>query len=332
MSHSCNNPTPCDPDLNSIPGAPSIGAVVVIYNKKCTESASFSQIVTYGEVLVILVDNSTDPDLQHSNRESCLRLGCEYYSMGGNKGLAQAYNAAISQIGSRTNYLMLLDDDTAIPQDVLSVLEQSIALHPSASVFVPLVLDQAALLSPSRRWSSLFFRLKKKPDAFTQRMSAINSGLVIRLDRETMAKPLFDDKMFLDCIDHDFILRRVRKGESIVIYPAEFHQNFFDGTSRGLKSRDHEGETLPVEEHSLEERSLEVHSQEERDPAGQKKAALVRFAIFAKDYLYFCRDCSLNMAIAHMYLIYRMTRLNMRFRTMEFGRVLKSSKITQRKA
>ncbi|MEI8198940.1 MAG: glycosyltransferase [Eubacteriales bacterium] len=295
MSHSCTDPNSSNPDQAGIPGTPSIGVVVVIYNKNCLESVSFSKIMADRAARVILVDNSTDPDMQSGNSKECLRLGCEYCSMGGNKGLAAAYNAAAGRIGSRIDYLMILDDDTVIPQDVISVLQQSIAMHPSASVFVPYVFDQAALLSPSRRWSSLFFRLKKRPEAFTRMMSAINSGLVIRLDPENRAKPLFDDKMFLDCIDHDFILRRIRQGDSIELYPAEFRQNFFDR-------------------------------------AAQKQAALIRFGIFAGDYLYFCRDCSLSMVIAHMYLIYRMTRLNIRFRTTDFGSALKSSKTIHGKA
>ena len=312
MSHSCTDPNCSNSDPAGIPGTSSIGVVVVIYNKNCLESVSFSEIIANGAARVILIDNSTDPDMQSGNSEECLRLGCEYYSMGGNKGLAAAYNAAISRIGSRIDYLMLLDDDTVIPQDLISGLQQSIAMHPSASVFVPYVLDQAALLSPSRRWSSLFFRLKKRPEAFTRRMSAINSGLVIRLDPENRAKPLFDDKMFLDCIDHDFILRRIRQGDSIELYPAEFRQNFFDGTSRGP--------------------SAGRKGQASQDRAVQKQAALIRFRIFAGDYLYFCRDCSLNMMIAHMYLIYRMTRLNIRFRTTDFGSALKSSKTIHGKA
>lgn len=260
---------------------------MVIYNKKCLESASFSRIASSGEALVILADNSTDPDMQSSNREECKHLGCEYYSMDGNKGLAKAYNVAISQIGSRIDYLMLLDDDTTIPQDAISELQHAIALHPSADIFVPFVFDQATLLSPCRRWSSLFFRLKRRPETFTRRMSAINAGLVIRLDPHNREKPLFDDKMFLDCIDHDFILRRIRQGDSVALFPAEFRQNFFDQTAV---------------------------SQE-----GQKERSCIRFQLFAKDYRYFCKTNSLNRWISELYLIFRAAKLNLRYRTNQFS-------------
>lgn len=295
MPHNCSDQANGIPDRSRITETPVIGVVVVIYNKKCMESVSFTGISLDETVLSLLVDNSTDREIQSFNRTACTDAGCEYISMDGNNGLAKAYNAAIGQIGSRIDYLMLLDDDTAVPGDVFTILRKAIAQNTSADVLVPFVLDQAALLSPCRRWGSLFFRLKKRPESFDGRMSAINSGLVIRIDPENRENPLFDDKMFLDCIDHDFILRRIRQGDSIALYPAEFRQNFFDRSS----GRD---------------------------------AAVIRFAIFAKDYLYFCRAFRLSMPIARMYLVYRMIRLNIRFRTTDFGSALKSSKTIHGKA
>lgn len=282
MPHNCSDQANGIPDRSRITETPVIGVVVVIYNKKCTESVSFTGISADETVLSLLIDNSTDLQIQSFNRAACGHTGCEYISMDGNKGLARAYNAAVRQIGRRIDYLMLLDDDTVVPEDVFTILRTAIAQNTSADVLVPFVLDQTALLSPCRRWSSLFFRLKKRPASFTGRMSAINSGLVLRIDPENRETPLFDDKMFLDCIDHAFILKKMRQGGSFALYPAEFRQNFFDRSS----GRD---------------------------------AAVIRFAIFAKDYLYFCRAFRLSMPIARMYLIYRTIRLNIRFRTTVFG-------------
>jgi hypothetical protein len=203
---------------------------------------------------------------------------------------------------------MLLDDDTAVPEDVFAVLREAIAQNTSADVLVPFVLDQAALLSPCRRWSSLFFRLKKRPESFAGSMSAINSGLVIRIDPENRENPLFDDKMFLDCIDHAFILEKIRQGGSFALYPAEFRQNFFDRTSAARASA---GQRKSQDDHTPG-----------RDAAD---AAMIRFAIFAKDYLHFCRAFRLSMLIARMYLIYRTIRLNIRFRTTGFGRAGRSA-------
>lgn len=317
MPHYCTESDNGSPDTSRITETPVIGVVVVIYNKKCTESVSFAEVSGNGTVLAVLIDNSTDLQIQSFNRAACSNIGCEYISMDGNKGLAKAYNAAVGQIGSRIDYLMLLDDDTVVPEDVIPVLRKAIAQNTSADVLVPFVLDQSTLLSPCRRWSSLFFRLKKRPESFDGKMSAINSGLVIRIDQQNREKPLFDDKMFLDCIDHDFILQRIRQGGSFMLYSAEFRQNFFDRTSREQAVSD-----LAFEEHG---RVSEEHGRTQADQIKSRNAAMIRFGIFAKDYLYFCRDCSLSMLIARMYLIYRMTRLNGRYRTTDFGSVLKNA-------
>ena len=287
MLHCCSDQEYDRSDGRRFTEVPVIGAVVVIYNRKCTESVSFTRISGQEDVPAILIDNSTDRKTQSFNKDTCSKTGCEYISMDGNKGLAKAYNAAVEQIGSRIDYLMILDDDTAVPEDVFAILRKAIAQNTSAGILVPLVFDQAALLSPCRRWSSLFFRLKKRPESFKGGMSAINSGLVIRIDKENRENSLFDDKMFLDCIDHAFILKKIRQGGSIALYPAEFRQDFFDGTMR--------------------------------DQTAGRNAAKVRFAIFAKDYLYFCRTFKLCMPIAHMYLFYRAIKLSIRFRTSGFG-------------
>ena len=304
--------------MSRITETPVIGATVVIYNKKCTESASFTEISANDAVLAILIDNSTDIDIRSFNRAQCLQTGCEYISMDGNKGLSKAYNSAVAQIGSRIDYLMLLDDDTAVPEDVFTILHKTIAQNTAADVLVPFVVDQSTLLSPCRRWSSLFFRLKKRPEAFTRNMSAINSGLVIRLDQQNRANPLFDDRMFLDCIDHAFILQRIRQGGSFVLYSAEFRQNFFDQTSR-------EQAHQTSREQAVSDQASAENSRTSEDQSKARNAAMIRFGIFVKDYLYFCRKCSLNMLIAHMYLIYRMTRLNERYRTTEFRSVLRNA-------
>ena len=287
MSHCCTDPENDSPDRNRFVKTPVIGVVVVIYNQKCTESVSFAGVSVKEDVPVLLIDNSTDPETRSFNRTACGNTGCEYVSMDGNKGLSKAYNTAVRQFEDRIDYLMILDDDTAVPEDVFDILHTAIAQNTAAGVLVPYVYDQAALLSPCRRWSSLFFRLKKRPDSFTDRMSAINSGLVIRMEQGTIENPLFDDKMFLDCIDHAFILKKIREGGLLALYPAEFRQDFFDGTSR--------------------------------NPASVRDAAMRRFEIFKKDYLYFCRTFKLSMPIARMYLLYRKIKLSIRFRTAGLG-------------
>ena len=320
--------------------APVIGVVVVIYNKRCTESVSFTKILSFCVPAVFLIDNSTDSKTAAYNRQYCLDLNqkrtgsgdvsCNgnsgenagraesqitpsryaYFSMDGNAGLAKAYNAAIRLAENLVDYMLILDDDTGVPDDLFSHLRAGIDSNPDADILVPYVTDQKSLLSPNRRVNCLFFRMRRRPDVFTSRMSAINSGLVIKL--RPGAEPYFDEAQFLDCIDHLFIFRQIAGGARIKLYQAQFRQMFFDQAPDGKEGQ--EGKT-----------GQDGHD-EVIVPDGQKTRearTLLRFQYFVKDFRYFCKACSLHMWIAEPYLLFRAIKLSIRYRNLRFFALLK---------
>jgi len=325
--------------------APVIGVVVVIYNKRCTESVSFTKILSFCIPAVFLIDNSTDSETAAYNRQYCLEWNqkinrnriynenqceddirnecrddsqiapshCEYCSMDGNAGLAKAYNAAIRLAGNRVDYMLILDDDTQVPEDLFSHLRAGIDCNPDADILVPYVTDQKSLLSPNRRVNCLFFRMHRRPDVFTSRMSAINSGLVIRL--RPGAEPYFDEAQFLDCIDHLFIFRQIAGGARIKLYQAQFRQMFFDQAPDGKEGSEGSGR-----------RTAQPGPDEAIKPDGLKTRedrTLLRFRYFVKDFRYFCRTCSLHMWIAEPYLLFRAFKLSIRYKNLRFFALLK---------
>jgi len=278
---------------------PLIGVVVVIFNRRCSESVSFVKMLQISPTVLLLIDNSTEAEIIEYNRQYCLQQNCGYYSMGSNAGLSKAYNTGVRLIGDRTEYLMLLDDDTVVPDDVIRKLGVSVQETPDADVFIPFITDQNSLLSPNRRVSSLFFRLRKRPDVFSSQMSAINSGLVIRLRPGESQGPYFDEEQFLDCIDHLFVFQQLARGAKFQLYAAEFQQTFFDG--------------------------MTVNQKDRKEQNDQKEKTCTRFRQFVKDYRYFYTACSLNRWIAELYLLFRASKLNMRYRTTCFLTLLQKA-------
>ena len=305
--------------------APLIGVAVVIYNKECSESVSFMKLMQMSLPVLLLVDNSTDAEILRGNRQYSISHNCEYYSMGVNAGLSKAYNAAIDLLQNRIEYLMILDDDTAVPDDAVSLLSKAITENPGTDIFVPYVADQKCLLSPCRRVSSLFFRLHRRPDSFTPGMSAINSGMVLRLGSGSLAGfragpgtgintiPHFDEGQFLDCIDHLFVFQQRKSGAKIHLYPAEFKQAFFDQAQAGEDRTFGEGQAGS----KAGDRRGILDNQEEK--------TLVRFRLFVKDYRYFYRKCSLSSFVSELYLLFRAAKLNLRYRTFRFFPLLEKS-------
>lgn len=296
MQNLADNNAPMSGISNGIT-TPAIGVVIVIYNKRCEESVSVIAVSKIQLTAFALVDNSTDKEIADSNKDFCRRNKTDYYSMDGNAGLPKAYNRGFRGIGHRVDYLMFLDDDTTVPWDCMQSLQDAISKNPTADVYLPFVYDAKGLLSPNRRMGSLFFRLHQPPDSFTGKMSAINSGLVIRTASNRDSEELFDESQFLDSVDHLFVFKQIHKGNTFQLYSANFLQTFFDQSSK--------------------------------NQINQLERTYSRFSLFVKDYLYFCRVCSLNLLSARLYLVFRAVKLSLRYKTIRFFRALCENKKKQ---
>lgn len=264
-----------------------LGVVIVIYNCLCSESPTVCYFKKKQGIRIIIMDNSTDPSIIQAN-QSVGSSYIEYISSGVNVGLSKAYNQAIKILNNTVEYIMLLDQDTIMSEDCLCQLEYALHNEPDVDIFLPYVSDKRGLLSPCKRFSCLFFRIHKAPELFLKNMSAINSGMVFRINIVDLVSDqiLFDEELFLDCIDHLFVLNQFRNGRRIGFYSANLNQSFFDQEQVG-KARDLE-------------------------------KGLVRFSIYKRDFLLFCHKCSLNLILAHVYLFYRASKLNSRYRSIKF--------------
>jgi glycosyltransferase involved in cell wall biosynthesis len=283
---------------------PRFGILVVIYNRSCSESTSIASLGVSPALSVLVVDNSTDEAYRQLNGQFCTLNHYQYLAMNGNVGLPAAYQAGLRLLAPSVDYIMLLDDDTQVPAGCFEILRNRIVSDSSsalsnrpAEIWLPLVFDQKGLLSPCRRRSCLFFRLKQPPEQFSGKMSAINSGMVLRssLVLESQppgqeGEPLFARELFLDCVDHLFILKQQALGRSFAIYPARFQQSLFELESAGQP--------------------------------GQAGRALNRFKIYSKDFRAFCRAGSLNLIVANLYLLFRAIKLSLRYRSGQFIKVL----------
>ncbi len=262
-----------------------IGVVLVIYNKRYDQSSSLLYLADYASVRVVLADNSTSESIRKENAEYCRKQGYEYCPMMQNVGLPRAYNRAIDILEKVTDYVMILDDDTVISGDCFAPLRTAIADNPDADIFVPYVMDRNALLSPCIRKGCLFFKLSHKPIEFTSKMSAINSGMVLRTKSVT-TKLLFDEHLFLDCVDHLFIIEQIIDKRKISLYHFVFVQAFFDAR-------------IAREESDIV-RSFE------------------RFRIFVSDFRYFCEKCGTRKIPCEAYIFFRAVKLSVKYRDTRF--------------
>lgn len=205
-----------------------ITALVVIYNRRCEESPSCEGLRADSKARAVVVDNSTE---ENDNARYCAKRGFGYIPMGGNLGLAKAYNRGIAWIKKHTDatHVLLLDDDTTLPDGFSERTAAVVAQREDAQVFCPQVWDEKGLLSPCCIDGLHVRRVGEDERAdFT----AINSGLVI--DLRVFEKYAYDEGYFLDYIDHAFFRDIKARGVGIAVTDEKLSQRF-SGNERGNK-------------------------------------------------------------------------------------------------
>lgn len=258
-------------------GAAGICAVV-LYNRRCEDAKSLSGLTgpdRYG-FSAHIYDNGTIPEIKKSNRRYCAAQSFLYTDMGGNRGLSAAYNAAVSDLAG-DGRLLLLDQDTTLPDDFFAKLFLSIRKYPDVPVHVPVVRSRTGLLSPASIRGHRVGRLTDIPSGVYTDITAINSGMTVAASAYVTAGAYSED-YFLDYIDHDFIRRYRKTGGRIAVFDAVLTQDFSD----------------------------DEHKDRESD--------LTRFAIYRKDFKRFCSDTFGGRVYFRAKIIFRALKLDCIYR------------------
>lgn len=231
-------------------------AVVVVYNIFCGNSPTCCALsnMDRSDVQVLIYDNSTR---DYGNRKYCFERGWVYLGGHGNMGISKAYNTCIDYLKEKRKdgFVCLFDDDTCIGEEYFNAIA-SAAADSAAKIYAPLIYSANRLLSPCRlrkNYQVLFFDSSEAAIAYHGTdISAINSGMAIELS--VFQNYRYDDNIFLDGVDHNFMQDMHKKGIKIRIIPYCCNHEF-SGDSRP-----------PIQ------------------------SAMTRFQIYANDYRYILRN------------------------------------------
>lgn len=188
----------------------SILVTVVLYRCSVTQSPTCVSLQTQeaysGDPISILIyDNSPV-----GNPEELLP-DWTYVSDSTNKGLATAYNYALSRAKlSGAQWLLLLDQDSILPRNFLANLQSEIALchdNPKIAAIVPLVFSGHRQVSPMRPMLGLDRSYRSTRSTSFAWLAAINSAAAIRVSFiESIGG--FSEVFWLDYLDH-WLFRKI---------------------------------------------------------------------------------------------------------------------------
>ena len=181
-----------------------IFAVIVLYNTKCDDSITYSNLKKMSNINIIVCDNST---IVNDNKKTVCNDGYMYIDMHGNKGLSKAYNKAIEEInktcGNQMYYVCIFDDDTDINQ-FFEISKKYIETS-MYDVYLPVIKTNQRILSPCNYINNKIYPIESIEKVDLSHISAINSGMIIKSN--VFKKIKYNENLFLDYIDHDFMLK-----------------------------------------------------------------------------------------------------------------------------
>lgn len=214
-----------------------IYAILVDYNQPLDQSPSYQALNRQKDIITIVCDNSTNVEIDQAQVQ---KDGNVYLSMHGNRGLPKAYNRALDHIEEENpimeGFVMLFDDDTEIPDAYFDCVRKAIQKE-DADIYLPLITDERpdlGYLSPSILRDVYMHRTKDPWSLTAEEICGINSGMVIRLS--LFANYRYNEDLFLDHVDHDFIRTMRKRKTKINIMNTELHQHFSAFETDGTKA------------------------------------------------------------------------------------------------
>lgn len=202
--------------------------ILVVFNQSLQKSPSFrvlSTQVTDSEELLV-VDNSTDNEVKKTNQLLLAdNPSIQYLDMEGNVGLSVAYNRAFELLDAK-DWAVLWDQDTEVPANFISKVVGTINGYPNELMVVPFVDTPKLRMSPRKHSGPKITGAINEVGVYED-ITAINSGMAIRVDAFRKNNG-YDESMFLDYIDHDFVIRFTKSVGSIVVNDNLLKQSFSD--------------------------------------------------------------------------------------------------------
>lgn len=183
---------------------PIVAGCVVLYECDADLRANLSTYAADLDMLVVL-DNSAVRD---AGIEAAMgnHAHAEYVFNGANLGIAAALNLAVRWACARgADFLLTMDQDSSFDDTPFRDYRDRVLALP--------FLDKLAVAAP------YFLPDEPPPVDVMDSMTVITSGSIVSLANQARIGP-FDERLFIDEVDHDYCLRAHDLGLRVVTLPA----------------------------------------------------------------------------------------------------------------
>jgi len=212
----------------------NVAAVVVLYRPG---DDVFDCIESYSEQVkrIYLVDNSESPDSGRF-RDYCQNRPVEYLALGDNYGIAKALNIGAERaIAAGFDFLLTMDQDSRAAPDMVKQMY---------AVGEKIGWQSISMLAPMHRigWDH-----EKTTGEYFPVVTAWTSGCLVNLLAYRAIGP-FEEKLFIDFVDHEYCLRSKKNGFQIV---KVVNANLFHNIGENLRVVNILGKNIFITNHSV---------------------------------------------------------------------------------
>lgn len=204
--------------------------LVVLYKTDVLDSETIKTIQNQKQsdaiTEIIIWDNS--PEAIDDSRLQLVKeiLGnCIYISTPENTSLSKLYNHVITNY--HFDYILLLDQDTGIPENYFNEILQYVKHFPDINLFLPIVKNDNLIVSPGsfryfkgKHWDSPISGLISSKNTL-----AVTSGMLISWNYFAKHNYRFDERLNLYGIDTKFMLDYAKKEKTLFVSPIAFAHN-----------------------------------------------------------------------------------------------------------
>ena len=217
--------------------------VIATYKDKYFECESYKRLVesfnTFGKnniLNIYVADNTNVPNWNLDHPKHSENVNINYHHFPTNPGLPYVYNKS-AQFATDNNFkwIVFLDQDTKLPNNFY---QEYVSINQTEVIYCPLVFSEGKLMSPSayKFYRSAIIDLPSTSSIALSGHSCINSGLLLRTDF-FMKIDGYNDRLFLDFADHDFIEKVYKSGiKKLGIINVILEQDFSSNTHNKLQA------------------------------------------------------------------------------------------------
>ncbi|MGI9552857.1 MAG: glycosyltransferase [Aurantibacter sp.] len=212
----------------------SLLIIIVIYNRALEACESFQSVLGMragnAPLNVFVYDNS--PISQQIKSYDGLRI--TYFHDPENSGVSRAYNVGVRHAeNAEEEWVLLLDQDTRLPNSILENYQQAINKNQNLNLFVPVLkLKNDKIFSPSRyRYKRGFYLDSIKAGKHSLfRLAPVNSGIMVKV-AAFLEIGGYNEKVKLDFSDFQFVERFRKQHPDFYAMDVECMQDFSDDDS-----------------------------------------------------------------------------------------------------